>query len=173
MSLKKKIIICFTVLIAFFTSYSCNKKSSKCLPPITQNGANTFGCKIDGEIYAVTGIYESNSVSCGEGNQVLIGFEKSINSSNCDDYINFNDITITLMDSLQIGNFQLTYFGKNRATAYKTLPTVYYTTDTSHNGGLKITRSDNIIAGTFWFDAKGNDGTTIHVTDGRFDITKQ
>ena len=48
----KNIYSLFTIPFVFLFCTSCKKTSPPTvLPPITQNGANTFGCKINGQVW--------------------------------------------------------------------------------------------------------------------------
>jgi hypothetical protein len=171
----KSIKLILIISLALITNNSCNKKNktTKTLPAITQNGANTFGCKINGEIYSVTGLYENNPVGCAEGNSIPIGLTKTISSSNCSSDINYKGIVIYINEEFAVKKYILKEYGQSEGRCFKSIPSTNYYTDSLNNGELNITRADNIIAGTFWFDARAQDGSIVHVTEGRFDITKQ
>jgi hypothetical protein len=63
----KNIFLLFTILFVFLFCLSCKKTSpSKVLPPITQTGANTFGCKINGQVWVPYYHCDSYCMGCLE-----------------------------------------------------------------------------------------------------------
>ncbi|MEO6832763.1 MAG: hypothetical protein ABI378_09775 [Chitinophagaceae bacterium] len=174
--------------IAVFTLASCQKTNTQPdLPPITQNGANTFGCLINGEP-AYTYLY-SNQLA-GEG----VEFEDlSLN------YSNLNIWAITRNNGIRRDFYfsiktppppQLMTYPANiisndfreygcSANDGKTI----YTTDsllpatiafTKFTGDYKVGNiPGNILSGTFDMIMHNDKGDTIHLTNGRFDIKYQ
>mgnify|MGYP001627317650 CR=1 FL=1 len=54
----------------------------------------------------------------------------------------------------------------------KQLAETTFRTDSEHTGTVEVKYfQNNIIAGTFQFDATDGEGNIVHVTDGRFDLT--
>ena len=63
---RQQIILCY---LLFFAGCDCNKSGSNpvdVLPPITQTGANTFGCKINGHVWVPHFRCASFANPCGE-----------------------------------------------------------------------------------------------------------
>ena len=147
------------------------------LPPITQEGKNTFGCKVNGKVWI------PNGFSNGFGNPtppVSIYFRKR-----CDDRGNCTTYNTWIFELLAKKGT-----GENTGSLYVSAYSMYldgtaddlgatfkyndvnYGVDINLPNTFNITRLDTtakIIAGTFYFtgtDAKGN---KITVTDGRFD----
>ncbi|MFN3908228.1 MAG: DUF6252 family protein [Flavobacterium sp.] len=59
------------------------------------------------------------------------------------------------------------------ATYYNFSETPDYVTNNTITGQLKITKLDqvnNIISGTFWFDAVNSNGVKVEIREGRFDM---
>jgi hypothetical protein len=177
----KKLVILLTITA---TLLSCCKKDVTLtptplsqLPPVTQTGANTFGCLLDGQVF-VPGI-TNNSYQCfyqlvngeyyfwvGANNQkkgvltaLSIGTEK---------------LTITEGQILNLydrinGNCFGRYFLGNDLTGV--IENNY--TSTTNTGELKITKLDfakSIVSGTFWYDVKDKDGVVHQIREGRFDM---
>lgn len=49
----------------------------------------------------------------------------------------------------------------------------YYNTTPEVMGEMTITKldfEDNIVSGTFWFDAVNNEGDMVEIREGRFDM---
>lgn len=158
------------------------------LPPATQSGENTFGCLVNGEVWRPAGGNSlDNDLEAGYGRgSLVIAAERKITDKNG----NFQDQDISIYiqkNAYKLKKHKLT-INKNRGKWAKfqddTDTCKYsgrkfytkYTTDSIHNGFVKLTRVDsikNIIAGQFEFMAV-NDTCgkvdTIKVTKGRFDI---
>jgi hypothetical protein len=180
-------------LYSFFISNSC-KKSSFSLPPITQTGANTFGCLVDGKILTpetsilnggpyLNCVYRKAYDDTAKAYTFQINAEDKPNNS-----CNFSSIEIGL-DSVRLkqGNtYELSaslnsngnappgkYFGSyTNVTCSQSYLNVYSTSD-SLTGQLTITYIDQlnyIISGTFYFKALNAQGDAVDVTNGRFDV---
>jgi hypothetical protein len=180
-----------TLTVLFFISLFCNhcKKStqSPTLPPITETGANTFGCLIDGKVWVphFTCNYLANP--CSEINYSILPADSSAklpiifvfmagNDAGEHSYFNFapwenSHISTTgnVADSLLIsfdGNYGLN------------VPAFTYSNNLgAGNNVFEITKLDSvnqIISGIFNFTlyAISNSGAvdSIVVTEGRFDL---
>jgi len=135
---------------------------SNTLPPITQTGANTFGCKVNGQVWLPTTVW----VDYHNGGMV-------ISANNWYGFHSDVIITISEFTAFKPGNYELSantsYISKG---SYRNGKDMYYT-DSIYLGNLTINRLDSvnsILSGTFSFDAKNaSTGEVIHVTEGRFD----
>lgn len=176
----KNLLLAFAMLLIVS---NCNKNDDDQptnpidqLPPVTQTGAQTFGCLINGEPF-VPPSFGSNSPSAfyqfvdgaytlGISARTGGGTElKSINIG-CLDVPLLEEINYTLLE-FATGN----YFAEYRIGA----GFIFDGSSNSENSGiLTITRFDQtnfIISGTFNFEAKDiNTGETIEITNGRFDM---
>lgn len=172
----------FLLLIAGITLSCCNNDDDNNsqnpidqLPPATQTGEQTFGCLINGEAFVppsfgsnapgafyqfVDGAYTLGiSASKGGGNElksVLIGAL---------DVPNIIESNYPLV-SEESGNFLAKHLIGGG---------IIYTGITSNEnpGTLTITNFDPdnfIISGTFEFTVLDDDGSEIHITNGRFDM---
>ena len=137
-----------------------------CLPPITTNGAGTFGCRVNGKVWLpIGGSFDPPMFIETLGNRVGFGGNNSP-----------ADISICMwLDPIYdtcYYKFPTTVL--NKAEGMYLLLKKYYDTDTLQNGYIHFTRVDfkqGIFSGTFAFDTYSYDkNDTIHITDGRFDL---
>jgi len=151
------------------------------LPPITQTGANTFGCLVDGKAWLPNGskpqtggpniqVYVDPAFQGGRfsitGHQYNIpGSDISVGSTNCTSAGLFN-----LSNSANVAGYYKTILGS--------MPCQISSTDagTFKTGFLSITKYDlntGIFSGTFEFKLYNSQsvcGDTIKITNGRFDV---
>ena len=139
----------------------CKKTSDttkeEVLPAETQTGADTFGCLVNGKVWLPKGKFPYSGLTA---TIQFNGFQ--INASQGKQYIH-----IAKNDFKQIGEFPLNSFDKDAAFIDK--EDEYKCTD----GVLTITKydkSNQIVSGRFWFNAKNNAGDILAITAGRFDL---
>lgn len=169
----KKVILLLVVSLPFILT-SCNKDK---LPKATEKGKNTFGCKIDGQIFL-----PSKEKSSWSGvDPILV-----INSS-FDGFIvsarlfgtsssTSKSVTIGLPYLTTTGTHSLKTYGYGEyKLEYSQGPK--YRTNNTNTGTINITRCDTInriYSGKFSFKAiDENTGKTVNVTDGRFDVQRK
>ncbi|MBX7204194.1 MAG: hypothetical protein K1X81_02110 [Bacteroidia bacterium] len=166
MKIHHQLLLLFTALLTM--NVHCEKDETTPpdqLPPYSQIGANTMGCLVNGrvfiprehDLYGYSFEYYKNDLTLyidRKGERVYIGIW---------------DKTVT-----DTGAYDLTYKGTQREVYY--LPPPYapgFQTNPLHTGKLHIRYWDkqhHIMAGTFYFDAIGDDSSIVHITDGRFDM---
>ncbi|ADR22428.1 hypothetical protein MATR_37260 [Marivirga tractuosa] len=190
----------FLLFLSFvFIASSCQKEDIKVedeLPPITQEGLNTFGCKIDGEVLVPKDGFSTNLFTGG----TLVGLEAGyprFGENPVKNYFyiragNFVDqggdiIYLHLQDIDSTGEFELFNSTGNslyeNTNPYHSIIRLFDNSDNESRyfsfekgGVIRVTRFDtlnHIASGTFEFDiVKESDplSDTISVTDGRFDI---
>lgn len=168
-----RVIINFILIVVVATS--CNKMK---LTKETHVGANTFSCKINGEIFIPADIVTvavdleglvANYIE-DEGYLQLSAREpkrkdddersRSINIDASDLHLGEQLFGDSLMGQVSVNGIDLSE---------------WYVGNTPGEGSLTITRLDtveNIISGTFSFKGQPrfNSDKTVSVTDGRFDI---
>lgn len=176
------------LLLAFYfilLSSSCKRDQPENpvdqLPPETQTGANTFGCLVNGQVFKPGGAQLSGgSLSCNY--QILNGgFYFRLVGIN-DNSIDRKTIGI-FADSLRISEGAILILEKSfvKAKAYglysysKTQPISRedYETSEIYKGEIKIKNLDpvnQIVSGTFWFDAVSASGQKAEIREGRFDV---
>lgn len=184
----KYFILSFVVLTTLIlTTSSCKKNGSNAtLPAITQTGANTFGCLINGNVFVPAGnnysgpnlhaTYQFEYVSPDSTRPT--GFVFALSGTDKSNTCNITSIGIEF-DSvfLGVGQYILKapkigggfgYYLNNSCNG----PSIDSTTSDLLTGQLNITRFDmtnQIVSGTFSFDVKDNNGNIMHITQGRFD----
>lgn len=147
------------------------------LPPITQEGKNTFGFLLNGEVWlpkAATYMYAiKQQASYYQGKFILVG-NRVGQDKNIDEKLNITLDAPVLWDT---GTFVLKNPGKNAIGAWywNNIHGFEYKTDSIHTGILHITRFDlekRIVSGTFNMVMMGNENTpdSVIITDGRFDM---
>ena len=169
-------------LVLFFgiLTASCSKENTcddpiDCLPPITQIGANTAGCLVDGKLF----------MPGGQGLNTGPVFKAQYNFSENDESVfglSIRNLTSggSKMMLIRIRNkklfegeiYELKSESSNSFGSYNDRFNVFVTKD-EHGGELIISRIDmekRIVSGTFWFDAVNNDGEVVQIRNGRFDV---
>jgi len=174
------IIACFSVLLLA----SCKKDVTE-LPSDTQTGANTFGAKVNGELWGPQGFgpFPANNLLKATFNSftsVLL-----INARNFASSPNETEFEIYLTGVTGPGTYMLNsntsrlstssygYFYKNKLN-----PVEEWMTTADYTGSVTITKLDIanlIVSGTFQFNAISNatPPNALNVTEGRFDIKIQ
>ena len=138
---------------------ACSKDDSDILPPATQTGANTFGCKINGVVYKCKGHTNANKWLATEG----CSFNLYDNRVSLDAWIYKPKHKISI---------EFSYIEKKTGIYRENIR--YYTgyPIEGSDSYVNVTRfDDKVISGTFQMDIKFSDGDIWHITDGRFDLT--
>lgn len=154
------------------------------LPPETQEGANTFGCKVNGKAWVPNGGAGFMGAKPIEGGFIALYDKNKIRTAGIllmaqkqnGEIINIfsNDYRIGKYNLNEETNiFPFTFYPKNYGMfAYS--EGSYYTTKSSAIGNIVVTKSDTlsgILSGTFEFKATlGNSNDAVEITSGRFDI---
>jgi Family of unknown function (DUF6252) len=152
-----------------FIANSCHKDP---LPKPTQEGKNTFGCRVNGEVWIPDG--KKGTIPASPA--ITGGFSKSGNNT-------FNIRLFTSKSNSQ--NLKLSLanavIGENHLSQNLPGPINYaefydgnrlYQTSSVNTGKITITRADTvskIFSGTFEFTA-GRGKEKVVVTEGRFDV---
>ncbi|RUA35318.1 MAG: hypothetical protein DSY77_02810 [Bacteroidetes bacterium] len=190
-----------TLLSFVFIGSSCQKEEITVedeLPPITQEGLNTFGCKIDGEVLVPKDGTPSSLFSFGSTKGLTAGnvevgiindefqryfYIQGINTQDGNgDYVFLYIPNLKTAGEYELGNST----GSTMYENYSPNHAIVFLGDDKNdgekylsfeNGGeINITRYDSInsiVSGTFEFDViKESDpfSDTLSVTEGRFDI---
>jgi len=176
----------FILLVINLACTSCKKNTSTPtnpidqLPPATQVGANTFGCLINGQAFVPGNVafgdapVESNYQFLNNGYFFRLvgtyGYGNNISSVG----IFTDSLSLVQGDSLMFSSFGSLQSGIATATYGGGPNIIYYNTFLPrYTGSLFITHFDSInqiISGTFWFNAVDQNGDTVHVSNGRFDV---
>jgi len=161
--------------------YACKKEKIDTLPPITQEGANTFGCVINGKIYLPKGFEQNKPCfdmivdpSFNDGSIDIRVFSKEGDTNT---RLNFGSDSISNTGLFWVGSkadFGYSIYSKRLSDNICETP-YSYGEPSSKKGFIKITRYDltnRIISGEFEFHFVNPNcgiGDTIHITQGRFD----
>lgn len=174
--MKNKTITVFYTCCFFLCIFFACKKDA--LPKATQNGANTFGCKINGVVFEPCkdeGLFTSPSLfaslSVGTITSVMI-------LAKCTQTNPYKYIIITLGDFHGTGVYSLSD-NQNNICQYQEpdpFPGKYYSSFYTKSGEVTISKYDRtnyILSGSFEFTAANQDSTVdvVTITDGRFDIS--
>jgi len=172
------ILICIMSII----SVSCKKETAE-LPPATQTGANTFGCRVDGQLWGPSGFGFASTAPILEGNyfdgRTIIIHARNFYSSPTE-----SEFEIHLMNVVTPGVYLLNttsqkypYQAGNYAyyVVRKFIPSNEWMTNSQYTGQVEITKTDTvnrIVSGTFQFQAINlyNTPQPVTITEGRFDI---
>lgn len=174
------------ISILFAISVGCDKDKSEPkeqeLPPATTSGNNTFGCKIEGEVYLPKGHWAISGIS----SPVYFSDEGGIafNVRNFSDYEYSTNVNIEILEGIfGIGTYENYAFPFNQNVEF-VIDTIIdgnnakfdqsYITDTTMYRKIEITRLDlskGIVSGLFEFTAVyPKTEKRISVTEGRFDL---
>lgn len=170
------------VLLLLLTGLSCKKNKhaeEEKLPAITQTGANTFGCLINGKAWLPAGHeYPTSNYRVNinpRDSNVLIRVYRKTSTIREDLY--FNSDTIKAIGTYLITDTTRTRNGFHKSTSNLSTDfcNIRYDVMVQRQGFLKITRydlSNGIISGEFEVSMVNPDcgyGDTIKITKGRFD----
>jgi hypothetical protein len=169
--MKNFFLLCLSVALMA----GCTKNDDLQLPEATHHGANTFGCKINGEIFSISG-----KAYLGHHDGVTI--HPSLSSYwYVDGAVGKKSVTLMFdfkSNPALPGTFELgrnePYRGHYFYCPDGTVPTgsTEWITDEVNKGTVTVTHyTTSFASGTFAFDAKNGDGNIVHITDGRFDIS--
>jgi hypothetical protein len=155
---------------------SCKKENEETLPPATQTGAGTFGCKINGKVYVPKG--SSGTGTPNPKIQYDLDLQGkpylSIETFQYPTQLNSGVIiAIRYLHSTGTYNAKDSFrFAIGSPTSNINCGTNSSDSTTYSKGAVTITRLDipsRIISGTFNLKVKPLNCDTTFVTDGRFD----
>ncbi|MDO5665079.1 MAG: hypothetical protein Q4G63_07475 [Bacteroidia bacterium] len=155
-----KLILLLTIALFLIGGMGCEKDTANELPPATQVGANTFGCKINGVVYKCSGPWNPKGFLSSEGVYYQIYGD---------------EITINALTKNPDNNISIKFNCKEkRSGIYKEQIKLYNGRPIEGSDSkVIITRIDNyIISGIFQMDIQFSDGEIWYITEGRFDIKK-
>lgn len=190
--MNKKITIAILVIAAFcFIQSNCKKNNpddGDGLPPLTFTGANTIGCKINGQPWVPKGIFGGGvAIYPTQGgyyvDPIFPGVHILIRTHSTDGIIDLFCRNYAGSGHLKPGTYILNRttqriifgYGQIHNYGFYNVNGKEYFTDSLHTGKIEILKSDSInkiISGRFEFDAyNASDGKTYKITEGRFDYT--
>ena len=179
------------LLLALFTTLiagKCRKEKTllEQLPPETQTGTNTFGCLVNGQVFkpggalltggSLTSNYQYLNTGINGGYYFrLSGVKGSGNNQTSvglfTDSLKIQEGLKYLLDSSEKGKVYAHY---SNLTNGPTQNEWFYETKKINFGGelwiKKLDTINQIVSGTFWFDAVNANGQKVEVREGRFDV---
>jgi Family of unknown function (DUF6252) len=169
--------------LSVFLLAACNKEITE-LPDTTQTGANTFGAKVDGTLWAPSkfGILPADDLLQARFNSPgsLLIKAKNFASSPTETEFELQITGVTgpgtyllNTDVSRPSAYSYGYYVSRRFT-----PDNEWLTSSTHTGSVTLTKVDTvnkIVAGTFQFNALNiyHAPVPLTVTEGRFDIKLQ
>ncbi|PWJ57871.1 hypothetical protein CLV98_10551 [Dyadobacter jejuensis] len=178
---KNTSLYAFTLVI-WLTMIGCDK--GPYLTPITQEGKNTFSCKVNGKVWVPKGRGDIFVII----KPIYAGFPRNhVTDSlgvSIDTYAANGEEIHIFLRTLEIGKHKLfkdTYpqyisFNPENYGLYRGAENVEYITSSSQTGYVFLTHADTlsgIIAGTFEFTVADSNGNKISISDGRFDVNRK
>jgi hypothetical protein len=170
------------LLLVFFIA--CKKEVTE-LPPATQTGANTFGAKIDGDIW----VPQKNAVFPGAAildAKQMPNNDLYINARNFASSPNETEFEIFIKEMTGTGVYQLntTMTGPSTAGSYiyyvkrNITPQNEWMTSSTYTGTVTITTyntTERYVSGTFQLQAINlyNPPQPLTISEGRFDVRLQ
>lgn len=172
----KKIIFLSLVFIGLI---SCKNRDQdfNTLPEVTQWGANTAGALVDGKVWVATSdrlnTANGSGTYCEKFNNnytIKLDLRQEKNSYNNAILIQVLIIDLELNKKYDIitetpdSDYSFAIFTDNASGSFSTNP--------GHVGSITISKIDiknQIVSGTFNFNAEDRKGNAVKITDGRFD----
>ncbi|MES1215061.1 MAG: DUF6252 family protein [Bacteroidota bacterium] len=168
-------------LIAFILLFDSCKKEVTELPPVTQTGANTFGCKVDGKFWVPAGFGILPTAPTLEAR--FIGSDLRLNARNFSSSPTETEFEFFIKDVTKPNTYLLNttvgYPSSVASYAYyvhrKFSPDNEWITSAQYTGSVTISKIDSVsrfISGTFEFQAINiyNSPQPMSITEGRFDV---
>jgi hypothetical protein len=187
----KNILYSISVAIIYLSMGACNDPfSNEQLPPATQTGENTFGFKLDGEVWLpyYRGFqFDNRNELSSDYNNMIHGFHLSATREINEDVLRFHfsvsgiDSTydifntqniVATSDNFSISLNDLSLDGQFKYYDYSIANNTFYI-DFSKYSKFEFTKIDtvsNIISGEFEFTITNNEGQELEITEGRFDF---
>lgn len=173
-TLQLPLLLLFSLLL--FSSRCKKQNTEPELPPETTTGAMTFGCRVNGKVFVPKGSIDGPGITSqyiylgtGQGG----GWFLNLNGAN---RIDEPRVTIGIeTDSLFIeeGKTYSLKSLKGFASARVLSDIIPYRMSANDVGELVVTKhntNQRILSGRFSFTVSHSNGTTLNITEGRFDV---
>jgi hypothetical protein len=174
----KNIHLYTTTLAVLMLLCGCDKGPE--LTPTTQEGKNTFSCKVNGKLWIPdgTGDWFGVAKAINGGFTINNADERTIylrtyKQDKTEVYIFLKTVTVGAHE-LNHDTYRIDrdFFPENYGW-YKAADGRGFMTNPNQRGRVVITKADTIsgvISGTFEFEGGNSHGLSVKITDGRFDI---
>ena len=183
----KNIFLLFAISFVFLFCASCKKDQPpppNILPPITQTGANTFGCKINGQVWVPYYQCDSYCLGCVElAYNILPVYSTSIfplrfslkagkSGNPFSGFLDFSPAPLRGVTNVSY-IYALGNVADSMAIDFSTDAGYFRSLSGDPNKIFQITKLDTvnkIISGIFSFTLYSSFSDSIVITDGRFDL---
>lgn len=159
-----KIVLAFFVFICFSSCENPNPSSGQ-LPPITTEGKGTFGYKVNGEVQGqcYDGLFTSlaNAEIAGDS---AFKIHESCDNNAFAIYLKYDSLHENL-DYFLNSSSLVRYSAPNKSSFKNDIKDAIFKIRF-----LRIERNKKIIAGTFSGQLFNENGESVEITDGRFDL---
>jgi hypothetical protein len=180
-------ILTLLILTGILLSASCKKDKDSPesemakLPPETQTGANTFGALVNGKALLPSGssidgspVKQCSYIYLNGGYYFNVDASRKNSSSSIDAmYIQTENLPIHANETIKLTNYLTSGKASGSYVEFLRTSQIEYRTNSTITGELHINRLDEInqvVSGTFWFDAVNTEGKKVEVRSGRFDM---
>jgi hypothetical protein len=151
------------------------------LPAATQTGANTFGCLVNGQAFVPKNrnILEGPDLQCnyiytdGGYGLTVAGGNKNSDGTLTGVIVSTDSLPVRQGQTLIFKTFAPGDADASYTLYYPSGSENQYVTNSAVSGQMIITKLDTIkqiVSGTFYFDAVNESGSTVKITNGRFDM---
>jgi hypothetical protein len=175
-------ILPLVLISLLFTAAKCRKDKTQNpvdqLPPETQTGANSFGCLIDGQVFVpkgdpLAGPIKKAAYQFLNGKYSLLISGKNSSASVVKGVGVQGDSILMTVGTFDLGEYNVVGKLSGSYAEFTSGNINDYYSNNINRGQLTITKFDEvnqIISGTFWFDARNTTGQIIQIREGRFDL---
>lgn len=194
MKTKSKFYTFITCCLLLVTFISCNKDDDPVpqptpqlteiekLPPVTQTGANKVGCLLNGKAFLPSGTRPGGgnpNPYCGYYHDNFVLAFSIVRNENNTSMLGSETIALYTSDIIleEGSTYSLKGSTSNHSAGYTHYNSITnedsYDTTNEFTGELyinKLDKTNNIISGTFWFDAVNEQGKKVEIREGRFDM---
>ena len=182
----KTLMLYASIIMLCFCFAQCKKTNTpdpaEQLPPETQTGAFTFGCKVDGVIYTARGkggllADQRVNYSYYSSDSTFDITATGTKAKNFNIHLVFKCFNTNTYCSFASAPFEATFYEESNGTIPGNSNT--YSTNLANTGRVMIKYFNGtfypgnfgtIASGVFEFNAVNGNGKIIRITEGRFDI---
>ncbi|MFT5157997.1 MAG: hypothetical protein ACI83I_002561, partial [Bacteroidia bacterium] len=168
----KQIITAVLCAFLFGACVSKTETPEPSLPQFTRDGKNTLGCYVNGEMFIAD--YYHTGWGTGYSIEATLSTENELRIYATDLEMDKGHIDLSVVFKDTIGLYRLFYNSGTPSTKFIDNSFVggrSYRVDKGNPGELTITRiTDEFVSGTFKFTGVSQEGDTVRITDGRFDV---
>lgn len=177
--MKASILLMLGFVCLMLDTSSCRKQNTDSLSSESQQGYNTFGCRVNGKIWLPFGVPFTSVATVAFASKKYLTFAANQGNQQSMEFVLQNEeIKIDTLYTLNFSTNSIARFEKENDKGL----TCYYQTNSKYAGQLVLTKFDTInriVSGRFsfkaqYFSSQGEkascDTTIINITEGRFDL---